>query len=116
MRLSVGLGALGVPDLALLMDLRRLRALSPKAARSDHPTEASLPGRDGRRRRVVAAGEGEERIRPVRGLIVPRPVLPHPPALVPLLPVRPKPPQAQLASPSPNGQRAKAVRAAAIAS
>jgi len=35
----------------------------------------------------------------VRGTIVPGPVLPHPPALVPLLPVRPKPTQAQLASP-----------------
>jgi hypothetical protein len=44
MRLSVGLGALGVPDLALLMDLRRLRALSPMAARSDNPTETPLPG------------------------------------------------------------------------
>jgi len=30
---------------------------------------------------------------------VPGPFLPHPPALVPLLPVRPKPTQAQLASP-----------------
>jgi hypothetical protein len=30
---------------------------------------------------------------------MPGPVLPHAPALVPLLPVRPKPPQPQLASP-----------------
>ena len=33
----------------------------------------------------------------MRGIIVPGPVLPHPPALVPLLPVRPKPPQAEVA-------------------
>src|SRR5215217_1592805 len=42
--------------------------------------------------------EGEKGVRPMRGLIVPRPVLPHAPALVPLLAVRPKPPQPQLAS------------------
>src|SRR5215210_9231993 len=42
--------------------------------------------------------EGEEGVRPMRGLIVPRPVLPHAPALVPLLAVRPKPPQPQAAA------------------
>src|SRR5215210_5120670 len=53
----------------------------------------------GRGRHVAAAGEGDEGIRPVRGLVMPGPVLPHPPALIPLLAVRPKPPQPQLASP-----------------
>ena len=66
--------------------------------RSDHPSHVSLPGREGRGWRVVAAGEGEEGIRPMRGVIMPGPVLPHAPALVPLLPVRPKPPQAQVAA------------------
>src|ERR671912_1303065 len=66
MRLSVGLGALGVPDLALLTDLRRLWALVPEAARSDNPTETPLSGREGGGRLVVAAGEGEG-VGPVRG-------------------------------------------------
>src|SRR3712207_1784039 len=56
------------------------RAAQP--ARSDHPSEAPFPGREERGWRVVAAGEGEEGVGPVRGLIVPRPVLPHPQALV----------------------------------
>src|SRR5215204_7146828 len=66
--------------------------------RSDHPSETPLPGWEGGGRRVVAAGEGEEGVRPVRGVIVPGPVLPHPPALVPLLPVRPKPTQPKIAA------------------
>ena len=48
-------------------------------SRSDNPSEAPLSGRDGRGWRVVAACEGEERVGPVRGIIVPRAVLPHPP-------------------------------------
>jgi hypothetical protein len=48
--------------------------------RSDHPSHVSLPGREGRGWRVVGTGEGEEGIRPVRGVIVPGPVLPHTPS------------------------------------
>ncbi len=47
---------------------------------------------------------------------MPGPVLPHPPALVPLLAVGPKPPQPEVTARSSNWQRAKAARAAAIAS
>ena len=76
-------------------------AIAPvfRRTRSDHPSRVPLPGQLGRGRHVAAAGEGQEGIRPVRGITVPGPVLPHPPALVPFLPVRPKPPQAQLANP-----------------
>ena len=52
-----------------------------------------------RLRRVGAAGEGQEGVRPVRGLVVPRAVLPHSPALVPLLAVSPKPTQAEITAP-----------------
>src|SRR5215213_5091084 len=53
--------------------------------RSAHPSETPLPNRDSRGWRVVAAGEGEERVGPVRGIIVPGAVLPQASALVPLL-------------------------------
>ena len=66
--------------------------------RSDHPLEIPFPGRQGRERAVVAADEGEEGVGPVRGIIMPGPVLPHPPALVSLFAVGPKPPQAQAAA------------------
>src|SRR5215210_6092913 len=66
--------------------------------RSDHPSETPLPGWEGWGRRVVAAGEGQEGVGPMRGVIVPGPVLPHAPALVPLLAVGPKPPQPEIAA------------------
>src|SRR5918994_6432479 len=64
--------------------------------RSDDPAQDALSGHVGGGWLVVAAGEGEEGIGSVRGVIVPGPVLPHAPALVPLLPVRPKPPQPKI--------------------
>ena len=48
---------------------------------------------------MAGAGEDEEGVGPVRGVIMPGPVLPHAPALVPLLAVRPKPLEPEIASP-----------------
>ena len=59
-------------------------------------TDSAVEERRGRR--VVAVGEGQEGVGPMRGVVMPGPVLPHSPALVPLFAVRPKPPQAEIAA------------------